>query len=143
MTATSISMSMRLPPERISTNSVITKLTPVSDTVPTMMPAAAVATPMPTMLRAPVSKTVIRSAMPFLKSPPMLRAPRMTPMMGFCVRMMKIMNMVVQNADIASDSCSAIRHHTSTTTASKWCRPERTVGPVSGNSNTGAFGSSS
>ena len=43
---------MRLPPEAVSTISVITRPMPVSETVPTMMPAQAVAMPTEVMLRA-------------------------------------------------------------------------------------------
>ena len=119
MAATRISISIRLPPDSSSTISVITSPTPVSETVPTMMPAAAVATPMPIMLRAPVTRPSIRSRTPALKAVPSAPLPRSAARMGFCVTMMKIMNMVAQNADSPGESCSTIRHHTSTTTDSR------------------------
>ena len=47
------SMAITLPCETNSTNSVMRRPSPVSVMAPTMMPAVAVATPMPIMLRAP------------------------------------------------------------------------------------------
>ena len=58
------SMMMTLPPERNSTNSVIISPRPVSVTVPTTMPAVAVATAMPIMLRAPSARPSTRSSQP-------------------------------------------------------------------------------
>ncbi len=53
-----------LPPEMNSTNSAITCPMPVSVTVPTMMPAAAVAQAMPIMLREPRIRPWNMSAKP-------------------------------------------------------------------------------
>ena len=50
------SISITLPCETNSTNSVIRSASPVSVIAPTMMPAVPVATPMPIMLRAPSLK---------------------------------------------------------------------------------------
>ncbi len=119
MTATSISISIRLPPDSNSTISVMTRPMPVSDTVPTMMPAAAVATPMPIMLRAPVTRPSIRSSTPWRAARPKSLRPRNQEMMGFCVSMTKIMNIVAQKADKPGDICSTIRHQINTTTANR------------------------
>ena len=58
MNATRNSIAIMLPAEIVSTKSVITRPKPVIDTVPTTMPAAAVASAMPIMLRAPVLEAV-------------------------------------------------------------------------------------
>ena len=119
MKATSTSISIRLPPESSSTTSVITRPIPVSDTVPTMMPAAAVATPMPIMLRAPASSPATRSMSPTLTAAPSPSWPRSKAISGRCVTITKIMNKVAQKADSAGDICSTIKHQISTTTLSR------------------------
>ncbi len=63
-------MIIRLPPEAVSTISVITRPMPVSDTVPTMMPAQAVAMPTEVMLREAPCKAAIRSSKPSRKRAP-------------------------------------------------------------------------
>jgi hypothetical protein len=64
-------------------------------------------------------------------------------MNGRCVSRMPIMTAVPQNADSPGESCSTIRHHSSTTSGSRKCSPVRTTGHVSGSRTTGADGSSS
>ena len=54
VTATSSNINTMLPKERTSITLRKRLARPVRVTVPTMMPAAAVATPMPIMLRAPM-----------------------------------------------------------------------------------------
>ena len=76
MTAVIISMMIRLPPDTVSTISVITRPMPVSDTVPTMMPAVAVAMPTEVMLREAPWKAAIRSSKPSRKRAAKARSPR-------------------------------------------------------------------
>ncbi len=47
-----------------------------------------------------------------------------------------------QKADRPGESRSTIRHHTSTTTGSRKCRPESSTARVSGSSSSGLSGSS-
>ena len=136
------SITIRLPPEMISTNSVSTRPMPVSVTVPTMMPAAAVAMPMPIMLRAPVTSPLYRSLKPRSAAPPTSPVPRNSASSGRWVTRMKAMKAVAQNADSAGESSSTIRFQISATTGSRKYSPVFSVGPVSGSSVSGALGSS-
>ncbi|MNC15495.1 hypothetical protein D3C75_633170 [compost metagenome] len=63
------SISSRLPMESISTRSASTRPTPVWETAPTMMPAVAVAMPMPIMLRAPATRPSFKSTRPSRAEP--------------------------------------------------------------------------
>src|SRR5437667_8770692 len=62
--ATRNSMPIMLPAETVSTRSVMTSPKPVIETVPTTMPAAAVAIAMPIMFRAPDPRPSTRSCQP-------------------------------------------------------------------------------
>jgi len=99
ITAVRMSMSSRFPPERNSTRSVMTRPMPVSVTVPTTMPAAAVATPIPIMLRAPPTRLSKRSFTPWAAAGTTPPEPRKKDRIGRWVRRMTIMNTVAQNAE--------------------------------------------
>ncbi|MPN47939.1 hypothetical protein SDC9_195543 [bioreactor metagenome] len=142
ITATSPSMTIRLPPERISTSSVIARPTPVSVTVPTMMPAVAVAMPMPIMLRAPVTRPSNRSWKPCRAAAANCPWPRKKANSGRWVTRMNIRNSVAQKAERAGESCSTIRFQTSAATGSRKCRPDFSVGPISGRNSIFSSGRS-
>ena len=122
--------------------SVSTRLTPVRVTVPTMIPAAAVAMPMGIMLWAPLMRPWKRSAKPRRVASPNAPEPRKYASSGRCVTSMKIMKDVAQNADSPGDSCSTIRFQMSATTGSMKYSPLLSVGPVSGSSVSGRDASS-
>ena len=123
--AVSNSISSRLPIDSSSTRSASTRPTPVCDTAPTMMPAAAVAMPMPIMLRAPAIRPSRRSITPSMKVPSTwLRSWRIHDSSGRWVSRMITSITEPQKAERPGDSRSTIRHQTSTTTGSRKCRPE-------------------
>ncbi len=112
-----------------------------------MMPAVAVAMPMPIMLRAPEISPSTRSSTPDRMAAPMAAfpvrsVPRIITISGRCVRRMKIMKAVAQKADSPGERRSTISAQTSTTIGRMKCSPDRTVGPGSGSWVTGALGSS-
>ena len=119
MIAVNTSIRTRLPPEMNSTNSVITRPMPVRVTVPTTMPAAAVATPMPIMLRAPATRPSSSSLHPWRAAAPRSRSRRKQAVSGCWVTTMKIMNTVAQKADRPGEKRSTTKHQTSTTTGSR------------------------
>ena len=125
-------MIIRLPPDSTSTSSVIARPMPVSVTVPTMMPAVAVAIAMPIMLRAPVTRPENRSEKPCFAAAPTSPVRRKSANSGRWVTRMNIRNSVAQNADSAGESCSTIRFQISAATGSRKCRPAFSVGPISG-----------
>ncbi len=131
-TAVNSRISSRLPMERISTTSASTRPTPVWETAPTMMPAVAVAMPMPIMLRAPLTRPFHRSSAPSRMSAAMSLLPRNSAISGRWVSMMKIISTVAQKAESPGERRSTIRHQTSTITGRMYCRPTITVGRVCG-----------
>ena len=124
------SISITLPCETNSTNSVIRSARPVSVIAPTMMPAVPVATPMPIMLRAPSLKPWTSSRQPVAQAPG-VRVPRKKSKSGRCVDISTISITIDQNADSDGDISSTIRHQISTPTGSRKCSPARTAGQVS------------
>ena len=127
-----------LPPEINSTKSVITKPIPVSVTTPTTVPAAAVATPIPIMLRAPETKLSNRSTKPALVCSARSSDLFIRVIKGRCVIKMKIMNTVAQKAERPGENRSTVRHQTSTTIGNRKCKPDLMVGPGSGTSVSSA-----
>ena len=112
--------------------------------MPTMMPAVAVATPMPIILRAPATIPLEQ----LLQGPCGIAATggpdrRNTASSGRWVTMMNSISAVAQKADRPGDSRSTIRFQTRTTMGSRKCSPDFTVGPAPAAEMIGAFGSSS
>ena len=140
--AVNTNISMMLPPEINSTNSVITKPIPVKVTVPTTIPAAAVATPIPIILREPVIMPSNSSIKPVLTAPDTDLFCLKYACNGRCVTTMKIINIVAQNADRPGEKRSTVKHHTSTTIGKRKYKPAFAVGPGSGNISNGLSGSS-
>ena len=108
-------MTIRLPPDSTSTNSVMTWPMPVRVTVPTMMPAAAVATPMPIMFRAPAIMPSIISTQPSLNAAEASPVLRNIALSGRWVIRITSISALAQNADRPGDFRSIIRNQTSTT----------------------------
>ena len=123
-------MTMMLPPDTSSTISVITRPMPVSVTVPTMMPAVAVA--MPTrghVARAALSRAVDEIATsPCARRAANARSPRNS---GDAAALRhapcRSWTTVPQKAERPGDISSTIRHQISTITGSRKCRPVRAV----------------
>jgi hypothetical protein len=131
-----------LPPEAASTKSVIIRPMPVSVTAPTIRPALAQATAMPIMLRAPTTSPRHRSAAPRDSAAPTPPSPRNAASSAGCSSTIAIEVAVAQNADVAGDSSSTVRHQSSTTIGTIRCSPERRIGQGRGRCTTGAAGSS-
>ena len=87
-------MPIMLPAEMLSTRSVITNPNPVIDTVPTTIPAAAVAIAMPIMLRAPAPSPSMRSFQPARRRNSGETSLRNIAIKGFCVSSMMMSNAV-------------------------------------------------
>ena len=103
-----------MPCDTSSTKSVMRKPSPVSVMPPTMMPAVAVAMPMPIMLRLPSFRPWTTSlALSFHACSGMPR-PRKKASSGRCVSISTIMVTVAQKADSAGESSSTARHQIST-----------------------------
>ena len=117
--AVKIRINGRFPPEMNSTNSVMTSPIPVRVTVPTTIPAAAVATPIPIIFRAPETKPFIRSFIPCLNENASSLVLRKKPFMGRWVITIKIISTEAQKAESDGENRSTVRHHISTTTGSR------------------------
>ena len=118
MTATSTSISIRLPPESISTNSPTTWCAPVSDTVPMMMPATPVATPIGIMLRAPPIMPWTKLSRPWRSAASGTPCPRNNAFSPSWVSTTTIIAVDAQNADKDGLNRSIRMHHSSTTIGS-------------------------
>ena len=136
-TATMTSITIRLPDEIISTTSASTSPTPVSVTVPTMIPAVDVAIATPIMLRAPIVRPTSTSTTPCLACAATSFRPKNQAWRGRCVSKTKIRKTVAQKADSAGESSSIIRFQISTATGSRKWMPLLSVGPGSGSSMIG------
>ena len=124
------SITITLPCETNSTNSVMRRPRPVSVIAPTTTPAVAVATPMPIMLREPSTKPCTTSWKPCVQAPG-VRVPRTKSNSGRCVTISRQSTTIAQNADSDGESSSIIRHQISTPIGSRKCSPALTVGQVS------------
>ncbi len=124
------SITITLPWLTNSTNSVMRRPRPVSVMPPTMMPAVAVATPMPIMLREPSVRPPMTSRAPCIQLSP-TGWWRSIAISGRCVSISTTSTAMAQNADSAGDISSTIRHQISVPIGIKKCRPARTVGQVS------------
>ena len=111
--ATNSSITITLPCETNSTNSVMRSPRPVSVMAPTMMPAVAVAMPMPIMLREPSLKPSTTLRTPPAQAPG-VDTPRNASISGRCVTISTISVVMAQKADSEGDISSTIRHQIST-----------------------------
>ena len=91
---------------------------PVSVIAPTMMPAVAVATPMPIMLREPSFRPCTTSWKP-LRKVPAVGWPRKNSISQRCVSISTISTAMAQKADSAGDISSTIRHQISVAMGSR------------------------
>ncbi len=137
-TAVNSSINSRLPIDSSSTKSARTSPTPVWETAPTMIPAAAVAIPIPIMLRAPEIKPSRRSIKPSVKLPWLkLWSLRIQFSNGRWVIKISISITLPQNADNPGDKRSTIKHQTNTTTGKIKCRPDSSTSFVFGSTSIG------
>ncbi len=119
MIAVSNSIKKIFPPDTVSTSPITTCPTPVNVTVPTMIPATAVATPIPIIFFAPLIRPSFKSRTPSLTLENILDFPLKKSISGFWVKTINIINIDAQNADKSGDNRSTVSNQTSTTIGNK------------------------